>query len=230
METIRDWEQETGHRVLVALSATKDVQDSILNDPSLAPTIDIIDIRYWHYKTRGIAGSRSAKDDGKDIYDPKGGMNLAPRQHARVQPIGKVGFQDAYRSVCEYRQRYPEKAVLYYAQNYPEQAWAILMAGGSGAGVKIADAQLRRQLATMQIEGRADREDAKVLQSGDAALVYGLSEGTLELKNLKPGTYLLNEVDAKNGALLGKAQRMTLKADRCTIDIAPGRIFWLRRK
>ncbi len=230
VETIRDWEQETGHRVLVALAATKDVQDSILNDPLLAPTIDIIDIRYWHYKTPGIAGSRSAKDDGKDVYDPKGGVNLAPRQHARVQPVGKVNFSDAYRAVCEYRQRYPEKAVLYYAQNYPEQAWAILMAGGSGAGVKIADAQLRRQLASMQIEGRTDREDAKVLQAGDAALVYGLSEGKLELTNLKPGTYLLNEVDAKNGALLGKTQRMTFKADHCTIDIAPGRIFWLRRK
>ena len=230
VETIRDWEQETGHRVLVALAATKDVQDSILNDPLLAPTIDIIDIRYWHYKTPGIAGSRSAKDDGKDVYDPKGGVNLAPRQHARVQPVGKVNFSDAYRAVCEYRQRYPEKAVLYYAQNYPEQAWAILMAGGSGAGVKIADAQLRRQLASMQIEGRTDREDAKVLQAGDAALVYGLSEGKLELTNLKPGTYLLNEVDAKNGALLGKTRRMTFKADHCTIDIAPGRIFWLRRK
>jgi hypothetical protein len=82
----------------------------------------------------------------------------------------------------------------------------------------------------MQIEGRTNREDAKVLQTGDAALVYGLSEGTLELTNLKPGTYLLSEVDAKNGVLLGKAQRMTFKADHCTIDIAPGRIFWLRRK
>ena len=230
VETIRDWERETGQHVLVALSATKDVQDSILNDPLLAPTIDIIDIRYWHYKTPGIAGSRNLKDDGKDVYDPKGGVNLAPRQHARVQPIGKVNFNDAYRAVSEYRERFPEKAVLYYAQNYPEHAWAILMAGGSGAGVRIADKTLRQQLAKMQIQGAADREDAKVLQMEDAALVYGLTEGSLQLTNLKPGNYLLNEIDRRSGETLGKPQRVAVKAGSCTISIAPDRICWLRKK
>ncbi len=230
VETIRDWERETGNHVLVALAATKDVQDSILSDPAMAPTIDIIDIRYWHYKTPGIAGSRSAKDDGKDVYDPQGGMNLAPRQHARVQPVGNVSFGDAYRAVCEYRQRYPGKAVLYYAQNYPEQAWAILMAGGSGAGVKIADTTLRKQLVTMHVEGAADREDAKVLQSDNAALVYGLTEGTLQLTHLTPGTYLLNEIDRPTGQTLGKPQRLTVKSGTCTLTIAPDRICWLRRK
>ena len=230
VETIRDWEQETGNHVLVALAATKDVQDSILNDPALAPTIDIIDIRYWHYKTRGGGGGRGLKDDGKDVYDPQGGLNLAPRQHARVQPVGKVGFNDVYRAVQEYRQRYPEKAVVYYAQNYPEQAWAILMAGGSGAGVKIADATLRKQLPTMQVEGAADREDAKVLQSDNAALVYGLSDGTVQLTNLTPGTYLLNEIDRQTGQALGKPQRLYVKSGTCTLTIAPNRLWWVRRK
>ena len=230
VETIRDWEQETGNHVLVALAATKDVQDSILNDPALAPTIDIIDIRYWHYKTRGGGGGRGLKDDGKDVYDPQGGLNLAPRQHARVQPVGKVGFNDVYRAVQEYRQHYPEKAVVYYAQNYPEQAWAILMAGGSGAGVKIADATLRKQLPTMQVEGAADREDAKVLQSDNAALVYGLSDGTVQLTNLTPGTYLLNEIDRQTGQVLGKPQRLSVKSGTCTLTIAPNRLWWVRRK
>ena len=230
VETIRDWEQETGNHVLVALAATKDVQDSILSDPALSPTIDIIDIRYWHYKTRGGGGGRGLKDDGKDVYDPQGGLNLAPRQHARVQPVGKVGFNDVYRAVQEYRQHYPEKAVVYYAQNYPEQAWAILMAGGSGAGVKIADATLRRQLPTMQVEGAADREDAKVLQSDNAALVYGLSDGTLQLTNLTPGTYLLNEIERQTGQALGKPQRLSVKSGTCTLTIAPNRLWWVRRK
>ena len=230
VETIRDWEQETGNHVLVALAATKDVQDSILNDPALAPTIDIIDIRYWHYKTRGGGGGRGLKDDGKDVYDPQGGLNLAPRQHARVQPVGKVGFNDVYRAVQEYRQHYPEKAVVYYAQNHPEQAWAILMAGGSGAGVKIADATLRKQLPTMQVEGAADREDAKVLQSDNAALVYGLSDETVQLTNLTPGTYLLNEIDRQTGQALGKPQRLNVKSGTCTLTIAPNRLWWVRRK
>lgn len=230
VETIRDWEQETGQHVLVALAATKDVQDAILADPALAPTIDIIDIRYWHYKTKADPSTRNSRDDGKDIYDPQGGVNLAPRQHARIQPVGKVTFSDAYRSVSEYRQRYPEKAVCYYAQNYPDMAWAVQMAGGSGAGVQIADIRLREQLPLMQISGALDRDDAKVLQSGDAALVYGLSDGTLSLADLAPGSYLLSELDASSGLCIGKPQALTIKAGQTNLHIKPRHIYWLRRK
>lgn len=229
VETIRDWEHETGKHVLVALAATKDVQDAILADPELSQVIDIIDIRYWHYKTKPDPGTRKTWDDGKDIYDPLGGVNLAPRQHARQQPVGKVTFKDAYRAVSEYRQQYPDKAVVYYAQNYPDMAWAVLMASGSGAGVKIAEPRLRQQLAQMQIAGAVDREDAKVLQSADAALIYGLSDGTLTLTGMSAGTYHLSEIDPTTGHCKSKPQSLTLKTD-AQLKIEPRHIYWLRKK
>ena len=76
IDVIAEWEAETGKDALVALSATKDVQDAILDDPVRSKIVDIIDIRYWHYNT-------------KELYAPKGGVNLAPRQHARKIESGK---------------------------------------------------------------------------------------------------------------------------------------------
>lgn len=231
VETIREWEQETGRRVLVALAATKDVQDSILADPELSQVIDIIDIRYWHYKTKPDPGTRKTWDDGKDIFDPAGGVNLAPRQHMRQQPVGKVRFEDAYRAVSEYRQRYPEKAVVYYAQNYPDMGWAVLMAGGSASGVKLEDARLRAQLCDMQIQGAADRSDAKVLQSADAALIYGLTTTDVLLNSLNAGRYLLSEIDSKTGSPRGKDLSVTVGQEGSyTLNIAPNHVYWLRKR
>ncbi len=101
VDTIRDWESETGKHAWVALSCTKDVQDAILADPLRAPTIDIIDIRYWSYVDNG------------GLYAPPGGKNLAPRQHQRRNRAGKISNAAIARSVDEYRERYPDKAVLY---------------------------------------------------------------------------------------------------------------------
>ena len=230
VETIRDWEQETGRHALVALAATKDVQDSILSDAALSDVIDIIDIRYWHYKSKPDPGNRKTWDDGKDIYDPQGGVNLAPRQHARQQPVGKVTFSDAYRSVSEYHLRYPGKAVVYYAQNYPDMAWAVLMAGGSAAGVTLADDALREQLTAMHIAGPADRTDAKVLQSTQSALVYGLAEATVTLSGLQQGRYQLSEIDRETGACVGKPQNINLKQDEFSLEVKPDAVYWLRRK
>ena len=75
----------------------KDVQDAILNDTRRAKLVDIIDIRYWHYKVDGL-------------YAPEGGKNLAPRQHARKMKVGKVTFDEAYRAVSEYRKKFPGKS------------------------------------------------------------------------------------------------------------------------
>lgn len=119
IDVIRAWEQETGKTALIALSATKDVQDAVLSDPARSAAIDIIDIRYWHYR------------QNDSVYAPAGGQHLAPRQHARLVKTGKTGYQEVYRAVSEYRLKYPDKVVAYFGQSYPEQAEAIKSGGGS---------------------------------------------------------------------------------------------------
>lgn len=118
LQTIKDWQAETGRDVLVALSCTKDVQDAILADKELSAVVDIIDIRYWHYNT-------------KECWSPKGGQNLAPRQHIRKWKIGSVGEAEVRKAVSEYRQKFPEKVVIYNAPNYDKYGKAIEEAGGS---------------------------------------------------------------------------------------------------
>src|SRR5205823_5473840 len=87
LDVVKQWEKETGEKEIIGLSATKDVQDSILADPARAAVVDLIDIRYWHYQ-----------DDGT-TYAPKGGQNLAPRQHARLLKPKKTSFEQVYRAV-----------------------------------------------------------------------------------------------------------------------------------
>ncbi|MBC7947382.1 MAG: pectate lyase [Chitinophagaceae bacterium] len=119
LDVIREWQNETGKNPIIGLSVTKDVQDAILRMPSYAAIVDIIDIRYWHYQADGSA------------YEPKGGQSLAPRQHARLLKPKKTSFEQVYRAVKEYRDRYPGKAVVYSGDNYQEFGTAAFMAGGS---------------------------------------------------------------------------------------------------
>ena len=119
LDVIAEWEQENTSSSLICLSTTKDVQDSILALPQYAALIDVIDIRYWAYRSDG------------SLYTPAGGIDLAPRQHARLESPGKRSFESVYRSVSEYRLRFPDKAVIYSENKDVRWAWAILMAGGS---------------------------------------------------------------------------------------------------
>jgi len=123
LNTIDEWEKQNSKKQLVALSVTKDVQDSVLSNASLSSIIDIIDIRYWNYR-----------DDGT-VYEPKGGQNLAPRQHARLIKPGKRSFESVYKAVYEYRQKFPDKAIIYSEDKQNELAWAVFMAGGSLAAI-----------------------------------------------------------------------------------------------
>ena len=138
LKTVAEWEAETGCHPLIALSCTKDVQDSILADPELRKVVDIIDIRYWHYNTQGL-------------WAPEGGRNMAPRQWMRKFKVGKTGFEEAYKSVMEYRTRYPEKAVTFFSQQYPTYGWAILLAGGSLPNIPLTShlLPLNSQLSTL---------------------------------------------------------------------------------
>ena len=103
LETIAEWEQETGRHPLIALSCTKDAQDAILQDPVLSKVVDIIDIRYWHYSDKGL-------------WAPTEGKNMAPRQWMRKFPVGKTSHDDVEKAIEEYQNKYPDKIVIYNAQ------------------------------------------------------------------------------------------------------------------
>jgi hypothetical protein len=125
LDMIAEWQKETGKKPLIGLSTTKDVQDSILNNRDYSRIIDVIDIRYWSYRADG------------SLYAPPGGQHLAPRQHARLVSPGNRSFEAIYRGVLEYKQKFPDKAVIFSEGSYDLFPWAIFMAGGSLAPVPI---------------------------------------------------------------------------------------------
>lgn len=188
LDVIDEWQRETGKNATVALSCTKDVQDAILADSKRAAVVDIIDIRYWHYKSDGTT------------YEPKGGLNLAPRQHARLMKIGSVNFESAYRAVNEYRTKFPQKAVTYYtySANYPEMGWAVLMAGGSLPVLNIKDQDFMKSAAVMDVmQVKSDKYKA-LGKTGIGVIIYAQSETTIPVV-LEAGKYELKYVNPKTG-------------------------------
>jgi hypothetical protein len=168
LDVIRDWEKETGKKEIIGLSVTKDVQDSILNNPAYASLVDLIDIRYWHYQADGTA------------YAPKGGQNLAPRQHARLLKPKKTSFEQVYRAVKEYRLRYPGKAVIYSGDSYPEFGVAVFMAGGSLPVLSTnLDRELIKTAAGMKPVDSPNKNEY-ILSDGKNSIIYNTETKKLE--------------------------------------------------
>lgn len=185
LDVIAEWEAETGKKAKVALSTTKDVQDAILADPKRAAVVDIIDIRYWHYKTDGV-------------FAPEGGKNMAPRQHMRKMKVGKVTFDEAYKAVSEYRRKFPEKAVTFYAQNYPAMGWAVFMAGGSCPVIPCIDKAFLKDAALMEVEESNTGNYKQMVKSGIGNIIYSKS-GTEIPVQLSSGRYVLKYIHPESG-------------------------------
>lgn len=217
LDVIAEWEAETGKQATVALSATKDVQDAILQDTRRADIVDIIDIRYWHYKNDGT------------LYAPEGGKNMAPRQHARKMKVGKVTFPEAYRAVSEYRKQYPDKAVTYYAQNYPAMAWAVFMAGGSCPSLPVGDREFLKTAATMQPVELGGDKMVKMVKSDTGMIIFSQSSDEIPL-TLESGNYCLKTINPATGEVEVKAKK--LKGGRIYPLQNPSgktRIFWFQK-
>jgi len=168
LNVIREWEKETGKHPIIGLSVTKDVQDSILAIPAYAAVVDLIDIRYWHYQADGTA------------YAPKGGENLAPRQHARLLKPKKTSFEQVYRAVKEYRAKYPTKAVVYSGDNYPEFGIAAFMAGGSLPVLpENIDAAIIKAAVGMKPVASSNATEY-VLSDGKNSIIYNTVKGKFE--------------------------------------------------
>jgi hypothetical protein len=223
LDTIKEWETETGQHPLIALSTTKDVQDAILADPARASVVDVIDINYWHYQFNGTA------------YAPLGGQNLAPRQHARLTPPKRSSFEQVYRAVREYRQQFPDKAVLYSADGYDAFGWATLLAGGSLASVpRVADARFATAVANMtplELPGKPANQWA-MSDGKTGLLVYheGAAVVELDLTNLK-GTFAVCHLNANTGAIIDSGK--TVKGGKpVTLSAVSteGEVLWLLKK
>lgn len=220
LDVVKEWEQTNGKPEIIGLSATKDVQDSILADPARAAVVDLIDIRYWHYQADGSA------------YAPKGGLNLAPRQHARLMKPKKTSFEQVYRAVSEYRQRFPEKAVMYSGDSYDSFGWASFMAGGSvcqlPAGVEAG--LLHAATAMTPVYGSASNGVYK-LDGGNAGQIIYLKAAqstAIDLKGLK-GNYKGVWINAADGKVTGK--EISLKSGGVKEISKPtsgDAIFWVR--
>jgi hypothetical protein len=219
LDVISEWETETGRNALIALSTTKDVQDAILEDPHYSKIIDVIDIRYWHLRENGT------------FYAPKGGQNLAPRQHARLEKTGKISFNSVYQAVRSYRLKHPGKPVLYNAGSYDAHSWAVLLAGGSMGAVPRVSAAFVKAVAQMK-----PVEAGYTLESPDVGMVtYRESNEKFELDlRVFKGNYILRRIDPATGKFMGKTEQ--IKAGK-QVTISPPTnsgngaiILWLSKK
>lgn len=216
LETIAEWEKETGLHPMVALSCTKDAQDSILADPELSKVVDIIDIRYWHYNTKGL-------------WAPQAGKNLAPRQFMRKMKVGKTGFAEAYNAVNEYRMKYPDKAVTFFSQQYPQYGWAILMAGGSCPNVKIESDKLLAELTKMSHISGEGNSDYQVIGNAETGyLIYTHTDGDIAL-NIKAGKYALHEVNIKTGKVDTIKKSESINGKYTISGKGSNKVYWLER-
>jgi len=169
LDTIAEWQRETGRRVLVGLSCTKDVQDAILGDPVRSQLISVIEMKYWWYTADG------------GIYDPKGGQSLAPRQQLREWK-GPKARSDASisRQIREYRRRFPAKAVICAFDK--ADGWAILAAGGSIPSVHNAiDSRLLAALPRMEPLDPAPGLVGGLAEVGRDYLIYSPAGHTIRI-------------------------------------------------
>lgn len=216
LKTIDEWEKETGLHPMIALSCCKDAQDAVLCDSAYSKVVDIIDIRYWHYNTN-------------ELWAPKAGQNLAPRQHMRKWRVGKTGFEEVYRAVKEYTVAYRDKAVTYFGQQYPQYGWAVLMAGGSLPNIPINDNTFLAAAAKMR--NITDGGNVYKMISGDdtGVMIFTTTPDDFFIK-MKSGKYRVNIVDTATGEVHRGTKTEKIDSDYHVTLGKSNVLIWLEKK
>ncbi|QJD98447.1 pectate lyase [Mucilaginibacter robiniae] len=220
VETIKQWETTHKKKEIIGLSATKDVEDGILANPALSSVINVIDIRYWYYQANG------------EVYAPLGGQNLAPRQQERVFKPKATSFEQVYRAVHEYRQKYPDKAVLYSASGWDSNGWAVFMAGGSLPNLpKDLDKQLLTDATEMKVVNVPNATGQWAL--GNAAkgyIVYCNSTDNIHLAPEASAKYMVHWINPKTGLSMESSSQIQGNSINSLHAPAGGpSILWLQR-
>jgi hypothetical protein len=195
LDTVAAWQTEHRRRVHVALQTSKAVTDAILADPARAALIDVIDLRYWQYLP-----------DGR-LFAPDGKGKLAFRE-LRTEAFGRDAVmrstpQGVYRQIREYRDRFPDKAIVCGHAGFG--IWPVLIAGGAApvvaeatpgrdgpahddaAGLKFVEAALSDVLAAMKpLDDVATNSWCLAAPEKAAWLFYSLEGEAIELAKPLP--------------------------------------------
>ena len=143
--------------------------------------------------------------------------------------VGKTGFAEAYKAVKEYRTKYPEKAVTFFAQQYPQYGWAILMAGGSCPNVPVKDAKFLTDVAKMSYVSGEGESSQQVIGAPETGYVIYCHEGKPSFGDVKPGTYAVHAIDAKDGKMETLVKKQKFDGGEVILDTKDEAILWLER-
>jgi len=220
LDVIAEWEKETGVHELIGLSATKDVQDSILADPVRSKIVDLIDIRYW-----------SSRDDGTQ-FAPLGGQHLAPRQFMRLEKIGKRSFDQVYGDVLTYKKAFPGKAVMYSFDQSDKLAWAVFMAGGSLAGIPAIQVEGFLKAASQMKAVPSTKEGVYRLAGESGESIVFLNNQNSEYAFTAPkGNYSLIQINTSSGESVGKTTRVKGGVEiQLKTEGNSETVFWLQKQ
>lgn len=230
LDTVAEWERknvgdtrrlESGMKFkvrnpIIALSATKDVQDAILADRKRATVVDVIDFRYWW---------RTAKGE----FAAPGGKNLAPRQFERQWRGGRPADTDLAAMATEYRAKFPGKPVIC---DFDSAGWAWLCAGGSQPRLPATtDTQLLAAIPRMGPRN-SDASSSQWLlrEAGKQILVCTSGRAELDLSG-ESGVFSVALVDRRTGQL--KPQRETVRGGgtvKLPIGDGEASVVWLRKE
>lgn len=235
-DVIGEWEKETGRNAIVALSTTKDVQDAILADPVRSKLVEVIDTKAWYYLPNG------------KMYAPGGGLSLAPRQYDRlrlkniVQETGNPPSEKAakatqpadlmYWAVRDYREAYPEKAVIFSSET-ASVGWPAFMGGGSICSLPADLPEgFLESAAAMKPMDMAGADNCWILGDIDKGYIAYVKSGSAVRLDLSEsaGRFKAQWLDARTGKPVG--QLVNAAAGKEYISKVPdiqGAVLWLYR-
>jgi hypothetical protein len=176
-----------GRLPIIALSATKDVQDAILADKKRSATVDVIDFRYWWRTDKGE-------------FAPPGGKNLAPRQFERQWRGGRPSDKDLASMVAEYRAIHSHKAVIC---DFDTAGWAWVCAGGSMPRLPhTTDTKLLSAIPRMKPVPELSGDGRWILfEAGKQVMIYR-SRSNAEVKLTEDiAAFRVNIVNPRTGAV-----------------------------
>jgi hypothetical protein len=217
LDTVNEWEKETGRKEIIALAAPKNVQDAVLVDAQYRGVVDVICFRYWWDTDRGT-------------YAPDGGLSLAPRQFQRLLRSSPPTDANLAAMASDYRGRFPEKPVIAASEqglDLSHGGWAYLCAGGSLPNLpRTTDAKLLAAIPRMQRWAEASSKGHWVLrEAGKQFLIYPGADRTLDLSG-ESGTFRVSVVNPRTGEVaLGESVNAGSKA-----TLPGATVVWLTKE